>query len=99
MAESVEFRSRSWKTIVLTCGKCARKMDGGYGPKGKDTLREAVDTALRDAGRRRDIHIIETRCMGVCPKKATTMLIASRPDSVMTVRKGTAIEEVTGLLL
>jgi hypothetical protein len=27
---------------LLVCGKCTRKMDGGYGPKGKDTIRVAL---------------------------------------------------------
>jgi predicted metal-binding protein len=94
----VERRATPWKVIILTCGKCARKMNGGYGPKGKDTLRTALNTALRDAGRRREIHIIETRCMGICPKKATTMLNTSKPHAIMTVHKGTAIEAVMGLL-
>jgi hypothetical protein len=84
--------------LILTCGKCARKMNGGYGPKGRDTLCTAPNTALRDAGRRREIHIIETRCMGICPKKATTMLNTSKPYAIMTVHKGTAIEAVMGLL-
>jgi predicted metal-binding protein len=93
----VEQHATPWKTIILTCGKCARKMDGGYGPKGKDTLRTALNVAMRDAGRRREIHIIETRCMGICPR-ATTMPDTSNPDAIMTVHRGMAIEAVMGLL-
>jgi predicted metal-binding protein len=98
MVEPIVSRPTPWKTVILTCGKCARKMDGGYGPKGKDTLRTALNAALRDAGRRREIHVIETRCMGICPKKATTMLNTSKPDAIMTVHKGTAMGAVLGLL-
>jgi hypothetical protein len=36
----------AWKTIILLCGKCARKMDGGYGPKGKESLRRALRSEL-----------------------------------------------------
>jgi predicted metal-binding protein len=98
MVEPIISRSTAWRTVILTCGKCARKMNGGYGPKGKDTLRTALNTALREAGHRREIHIVETRCMGICPKKATTMLNASRPDAIMTVPKGTPVAAVMGLL-
>jgi predicted metal-binding protein len=94
----VEQHPTPWKTIILTCGKCARKLDGGYGPKGKNTLRTALNAALRDAGRRREIHTIETRCMGICPKKAATMLNTSKPNAIMTVHKGTAFEAVMSLL-
>jgi hypothetical protein len=86
-----------WRSVVLTCGKCARKMNGGYGSKGKDSLRSALRAALKDAGYGRTIRIIETRCMGICPRKATTLLNASRQDMIMTVRKGTPMDEVVGL--
>jgi hypothetical protein len=35
-------RPMPWKTIILLCGKCARKLDGGFGPKAKDMLRETL---------------------------------------------------------
>ena len=99
MSKPIEARQTRWKTILLTCGKCARKMEGGYGPKGKDSLRTALRMALKDAGRGRDIRIIETRCMGICPKKAVTMVNASRPDVIATVPKGTGMDETIDLLL
>ena len=81
MNRNREIRTRPtpWQSIILLCGKCARKLDGGYGPNKGATLRSALRVALKDAGRRRDVRIIETRCMGICPKKAVTALNASRP--------------------
>jgi predicted metal-binding protein len=99
MSRPIEARHTPWKTILLTCGKCARKMDGGYGPKGKDSLRTALRTALKDADYGRGVRIIETRCMGICPRKAVTVVNASRPDMIATVPKGTGMEETIGLLL
>jgi predicted metal-binding protein len=87
-----------WKTVILLCGKCARKMDGGYGSKGKHTLRDVLRAPLR-AKRRRDVRVIETRCMGICPKKAVTALNASHPGKIFTIKKGTASEEVMARLM
>jgi predicted metal-binding protein len=98
MTRAVLRRPTPWKTVVLLCGKCARKFKGGYGPKGKDPLRLALRTALKDAGHRREVRIIETRCMGVCPKRAVTMLNASRPDTLCVVPAGTAMEEIMPLI-
>jgi hypothetical protein len=41
--------------------------------------------ALKDAVRRRDVRIIETRCMGICPKKAVTVVNASRPGTIIVI--------------
>lgn len=69
-------------------------MKGGYGPKGEETLRTVLRDALRVKGHRRDVRIIETRCMGICPKKAVTALNASQPDRILTIPKGAATGEV-----
>jgi hypothetical protein len=45
--------------------------------------------ALKDAGHRRDVRIIETRGMGICPKKAVTAVNASRPGTIFVVPVGT----------
>jgi hypothetical protein len=74
-------------------------MDGGYGPDGKDTLRTALRAALKDAGHGRAVRIIETRCVGICPKKSVTVLTASKPEAIITVPRGTPIDEVLRLLL
>jgi predicted metal-binding protein len=83
-----------WQSIILLCGKCARKLDGGYGPEKDATLRSALRMALKDAGHRRDVRIIETRCMGVCPKKAVTAVNASRPGTIFVVPVSTPTVEV-----
>jgi predicted metal-binding protein len=99
VTQTIGSRPTPWRTILLTCGKCARKMDGGYGPKGKEALRTTLRTVLKDAGHGRTVRIIETRCMGPCPKRATTVLNTSRPDAFVTVPKGTPMDGVLRLLL
>ena len=81
----IRTRPTPWQSIILLCGKCARKLDGGYGPKRDATLRSTLRMALKDAGHRRDVRIIETRCMGICPKKAVTAVNASRPGTIFVV--------------
>jgi predicted metal-binding protein len=92
-------RPASWKSIILLCGKCARKMKGGYGAKGRDTLRTMLRETLREHGRRRDCKIIETRCMGICPRKAVTAVNAERPDTLFTIPKGTSPNEALSRLI
>jgi predicted metal-binding protein len=100
MIDPIRARPTPWKTVILLCGKCTRKMDsGGYGPKGKDTLRTVLREAVRDKGHRRDVRIIETRCMGICPKKAVTALNAGHPEKILTIPRGTAATEAMARLL
>ena len=42
----IRTRPTPWQSIILLCGKCARKLDGGYGPKKDATLRSALRMAL-----------------------------------------------------
>jgi predicted metal-binding protein len=100
MPDPIRARPTPWKTVILLCGKCARKMDGGgYGSKGRDTLRTILREAFGENGHRRDVKIIETRCMGICPKKAVTALNASRPGNILTIPKGTAATEAMAQLM
>jgi predicted metal-binding protein len=99
MVDAIQVRQRPWNTVLLLCGKCARKMDGGYGPKGKDTLRSALRTELSAKGLRRQVRIIETSCIGVCPKKAVTALNASEPTTLLTVPRKTPSDATLALLL
>jgi predicted metal-binding protein len=99
MPDLIRARPTPWKTVILLCGKCARKMRAGYGPSGKETLRTALREAFRENGHRRDLRIIETRCMGICPRKAVTALNASRPEKIFTIPRGTAATEAMARLV
>ena len=67
--------------------------------KGKETLRNVLRDAFRIKGRRRDVRIIETKCMGICPKKAATALNASQPDRILTVPKAIATDVAMAQLM
>lgn len=72
---------------------------GGYGTKGKDSLRNILSEAFRAKGQRRNVRIIETRCIGICPKKAVAALNASRPDKILIIPKGTTANEAVAQLM
>lgn len=74
-------------------------MKAGYGPNGKETLRATLRAELKAEGYRRGVRIIETRCMGICPKKAVTALNASRPDRILTIPQGTGTDQALAKLL
>ena len=99
MPDLVRSRPTPWNTVILLCGKCAGKMKGGYGRKGKKALRATLRAELKAKGCERGIRIIETRCIGICPKKAVTALNASRPGKILTIPKGTAADEALGQLV
>ena len=99
MPHPVRFRPTPWNTVILLCGKCAGKISGGYRPKKRQTLKDALRAELKADGRRRLVRVIETRCIGICPKKAVTALNASSPGRFLTVPKGTHPKDALTLLM
>jgi hypothetical protein len=74
-----------WESVLLLCRKCSRKLDGGFGADGEDTLRAALRVELKRRGQARQCRIIETRCFGLCPKKAVTALDPARPGELVVI--------------
>jgi hypothetical protein len=35
----------NWSAAILVCGKCSKKVGGGFGPKGKTSLAKALKNA------------------------------------------------------
>ncbi len=99
MTSSIRVRPTPWKSVILLCGKCARKMDGGYGPGKKETLRTALRSELKASGHGRSVRIIETRCLGICPKKAVTAVNASSPNHLLTIPRGAPMAEALAQIL
>jgi predicted metal-binding protein len=94
MTNAIVSRSTPWKRIVLVCGKCTRKLDGGFGPDGDEALRSILRQALKESGHRRDVRVIATKCMGLCPKNAVTMVDAGRPETMYAIPAGTRAADV-----
>lgn len=91
-----------WAKTVLVCAKCSKKMGGGFGPKGKTALAKALRKAA-DAkkGRKSRVGIVEVKCLGVCPKRAVTVIDGARPREWVLVPEGAdvgAVAEELGLV-
>ncbi len=98
MPEPIAATPTQWDQVVLVCKKCSKKLHGGFGLDGKETLARALKHALRQAGRRRAMRVIETKCLGLCPKGAVTVLPASRPGALLTVPKATPAADLLARL-
>ncbi len=61
------FERTRYDGAVMICGKCQKRDTGPSGMKAKD-LRQDFRDALGEA--RRHLRIVQTSCLGLCPKKA-----------------------------
>jgi predicted metal-binding protein len=89
-----------WRDVVLVCRKCAKKLDGGFGEDGDETLAKALRRSL-DAGRggkvktrRREVAVVEVGCLDICPKRAVVALRASEPGRWILVPEGADLDDV-----
>ena len=81
-------RPTLWRDVIILCRKCGKKRRGGFGPKRKQTLKDVLRQALRDVGQRRRVRVMETGCLGVCPKDGITALNASAPGTIHVIPVG-----------
>lgn len=89
--DQIDRRQAPWQDLVLLCRKCGGKLKGGFGDEGRDDLRSALRDGLREAGRRRDFRVVETGCLGICPKGGVVALRGSDPGRILIVPQGQAI--------
>lgn len=65
----------SWAGAVLVCGKCSKKVGGGFGKDGRVSLVKALRKDLRlKKGRKAALGVVETKCLGLCPKDAVAVV-------------------------
>lgn len=85
----------NWANAVLVCGKCSRKLHGGFGPKGKTSLAKALRKQLGvKKGRKAELGIVETKCLGVCPRGAVTVVNGAQAREWLIVPQGADVGEV-----
>lgn len=96
MATGVKDKVRShWQGAVLVCGKCSKKLDGGFGEKGKAPLAKALRKAAGlKKSRKARAGVVEVRCLGVCPKGAVTVVDTRAPNAWLLVREGADVGDV-----
>ncbi len=72
--------------LIAVCGKCGRKLGGGFGPDGDQALAKRLRRVMADAkGKRAAILIVETKCMDICPKRAVALVDSAAPGKVTIV--------------
>ncbi len=55
----------------MVCRKCSKKINGGFGPDGRQGLAKALRKQLAaKKGRKSHMGIVEVPCLGICAKKA-----------------------------
>ena len=88
-----------WAKAVLVCGKCSKKIGGGFGKDGEVSLARALRHELGlKKGRKARLGIVETRCLGVCPKHAVVVVDSVAPQRWRIVPAGTPVAELTASL-
>jgi predicted metal-binding protein len=84
-----------WSGAILVCSKCSKKLDGGFGRKGKTSLGKALRKRFGlKKGRKSPVGLIEVRCLGVCPRNAVTLVDTSHPDKWRLVPAGADVDAV-----
>ena len=79
----------SWERALLVCGKCQRKLGGGFGPDGDLPLVKALRREPGcGKGRKARTGVLETKCLGICPKKAAVVVDTAEPGLWRLVRPG-----------
>ncbi len=89
----------NWQSAVLICRKCSKKLDGGFGKNGDKPLAKALRKHLAlKKGRKASAGIVETGCLGVCPKGAVTVVNGSASRDWLLVRPGADLDELASEL-
>jgi predicted metal-binding protein len=89
----------NWEGAILVCGKCCKKIGGGFGDKGRQPLAKALRRWLAlGKGRKARLGIVETRCLGVCPKGAVCVVDTRRPHQWQLVEAGEELASVAARL-
>ena len=82
-----------WAAAILVCGKCSRK--AGDKPRLAKQLRQALGGGK---GRRAAVGVVETKCLGVCPKRGVVVVDTAHPNRWHIVETGTGAGDVLSRL-
>ncbi|MEP7005873.1 MAG: hypothetical protein ABI810_07820 [Sphingomonas bacterium] len=82
-----------WSNTLLVCRKCSKRLDGGFGPKGRTPLAKALRKHLGvKKGRKATLGIVEVKCLGVCPNGAVAVINGNAPGEWLLVKAGADID-------
>lgn len=74
-----------------------QKVGGGFGPKGKTPLAKAL-RRIFGKGRKASVGVVETKCTGLCPKNAVTLVDGRQPGEWLVVTPDEDVEAIAARL-
>jgi predicted metal-binding protein len=84
-----------WENTILVCSKCSKKLEGGFGSRGRTPLAKALRQHLGlKKGRKASLGIVEVKCLGVCPRGAVTVINGAIPGEWTLVRAAADLDEI-----
>lgn len=99
MATGLKHVRSDWQGAILVCGKCSKKIDGGFGKKGRTPLAKVLRRILGlKSGRKAALGVVETRCLGVCPRDAVVLVDGRQPAQWLVVPRGADVVELAAKL-
>lgn len=87
-----------WAAAILVCGKCEKKLGGGFGKKDDKPLSRLLIKSAGGKGRKAGLGVVTTKCLKLCPKQAVTVVDGAHPGEWLVIERGTSIEEVRARL-
>lgn len=98
-ADGLKLVRSNWSDTILICKKCSKRLDGGFGPKGRTPLAKALRKHLGlKKGRKGRAGVVEVKCLGVCPRGAVTVVEGAAPKTWMLIKAGGDLDEIAAAL-
>ncbi len=99
MAKPIRSIATAATSLVAICGKCGKKLGGGFGAHGDQPLGKALRKALGlPAPKRSRVRIVETGCLKLCPKGAVAVIHSGDPGVILVVPEATPVLTVAASL-
>lgn len=89
----------AWTGALLVCRKCSKKVGGGFGERGRTSLGKALrQQPGLSKGRKARLGVVETRCLGICPRDAVTLVDTREPGRWRIVPAGADVAALATML-
>ncbi|MFE1600163.1 (2Fe-2S) ferredoxin domain-containing protein [Methylobacterium sp. ID0610] len=88
--------SAPWNDLVVVCAKCAKRQGSG----GK-AVRKDLKRAFKRTRPDRKVRVVETGCLGLCPKRSLTFATAAslRAGRLVVIDPATEAEAMAQVLV
>ncbi len=99
MTKPIRIARQPATSLIAICGKCGKKVGGGFGADGDQPLGKALRKALQlPKPKRARVRLVETKCLKLCPKGAIAVVDSRDPGGILVVPERTPVLEVAARL-